>query len=70
MNLFKEYNQKELNLLQEAGVILEDKDYTKDEIGHCEKQITSYIMSHSMNDISKVESKYDDILRTLVNYQK
>lgn len=67
MNRFKELNEKELALLQEAGYIVEiNKDYSDLDYERCANTITDYIMSHSKNEIPEVENKYRDILRKII----
>lgn len=43
MNLLKECNNKEIELIKQAGVIIEDKDYTNEELERCESQIVDFI---------------------------
>lgn len=67
MNLFKQCTNKEIDLLKQAGIKVEDKDYTNDELKRCESQIADYIMNHSSknNDISKLQNEYATIFRTI-----
>ena len=72
MNLVKVCTEKKLKLIQEAGVNIEDRDYSKEELRNCEMQIEEFIMSHSSKngDVSKFGSQYSDILEDLIRYQK
>ena len=72
MNLVKEFTENKLKLIQEAGVNIEDRDYSKEELRICEIQIEDYIMSHSSKngDVSKYGMEYSDILEDLIKYQK
>lgn len=68
MNLLKECTKKEIELIERAGVIIEDREYTKEDLQRCESEITSYIMSHSSKngDISKLQNQYSNIFRIIV----
>lgn len=65
MNLLNECTKNEIELIEKAGIKIENKDYTEDELQRCETEITEYIMSHSSKngDISKLSSEYDSIFR-------
>ena len=66
MNLLNVCTKNEIELIENAGFKVENKDYTKDEIRRCEVQITEYIMSHSSKngDIGKLSNEYSSIIRT------
>ena len=68
MNLLKECTKSEIELIEKAGVIIEDRDYTQEDLIKCETEITSYIMSHSSKngDISKLQNQYSNIFRIIV----
>jgi len=67
MNRFKELNEKELILLKEAGYVVEEnKEYTDEDCEKCATTISDYIMNHSKNDIPKIESRYNEILRKII----
>lgn len=67
MNKFNGLNEKEIALIKEAGYIIEpNNEYSEDEYEKCATTISDYIMSHSKNDIPKVENKYSDILRKII----
>lgn len=65
MNLLNECTKNEIELIKNAGVKIEDKDYTSEELKRCETEITEYIMSHSSKngDISKLSNEYSGIFR-------
>ena len=65
MNLLNECTKNEIKLIKKAGVKIEDKDYTSEELKRCETEITEYIMSHSSKngDISKLSNEYSNIFR-------
>lgn len=65
MNLLNICTKNEIELIEDAGFKVENKDYTKDEIRRCEAQITDYIMSHSSKngDIADLSNKYSGIIK-------
>jgi len=65
MNLLNECTKNEINLIEKAGIKVENRDYTADELKKCEREITEYIMSHSSKngDISKLSNEYMGIFR-------
>lgn len=69
MNLMKQFSKKEIELLNNAGIDVKDKDYNKEELRKCELEIEEFIMSHSTKngDIAKLNNQYKDILDTIIN---
>ena len=67
MNLLNECTKNEIKLIEKAGIKIENKDYTADELKRCETEITEYIMSHSSKngDISKLSNYYSSIFKIL-----
>lgn len=65
MNLKTYFNSKEQNLLSDAGITVENKEYSKEELSLCESQIMDYIMSKSKNAIGSTKMQYDSILRVI-----
>ena len=67
MNLLNKCTDKEVKLMKNAGVYLEDKDYSNEDLKRIEHNITDFIMNHSSKDgsIGKLQSEYDSIYRTL-----
>ena len=72
MNLMKQFLIEERKLLSDAGIIVEDRDYSKEELRKCELEIEEFIMSHSTKngDISKLSNQYSKILNTLIKGNK
>lgn len=68
MNLLNKCTTKEIKLLENIGLNVEDKDYSKEELRKYEVYIEEYIMSHSSKngDISRLSNQYNSILNTLV----
>ncbi len=69
MNLKKQFKNEEIELLQIAGINVEDREYSKEELRKCEMNIEEFIMSHSSKngDISKLSNQYSGILNVLIN---
>ena len=69
MNLLNNCTKREIELIEKAGIILEDKDYNEDELKICGSEIIEYIMSHSTKngDIDKLRNQYISIFRTINN---
>lgn len=69
MNLLNKCSKKDIELMKQAGVVLEDKDYSSEQLERCEQEIIDYIMSHSSknNKIDKLRDKYSGIFRIIEN---
>lgn len=67
MNLLNKCTNKEIELMKNAGVYIENKDYSNEELKKFERDITEYIMNHSSKDgsMGKLQNEYDSIFRTL-----
>lgn len=56
------YSENDKQLLSQAGVYVEDKNYTKEEIENFKIKVTDYIMSNSSKEIDKLNKKFANIL--------
>lgn len=56
------FSNSDKQLLNEAGVYVEDKDYTKEERENFKIKVTDYIMSQSSKEIDKFNRKFSNIL--------
>lgn len=67
MNLINKCTNKEIELIKKAGVYLENKDYSNEELKKVERDITEFIMNHSSKDgsIGKLQNEYESIFRTI-----
>ena len=67
MNLLNECTKEEIQLIEQAGIKVENKDYTPEELKRCETEITEYIMSHSSKngDIGRLQNEYESIFRVV-----
>lgn len=63
MNLIEKCSNDEIKLIEQAGIMVENKDYSKDDLKQYEARIIDYIMSHSSKngDISKLRNQYENI---------
>lgn len=65
MNLLDKCTKNEINLMKEAGIIVENREYTNEDLKKVEHNIVEYIMNHSSKDIQNLQSKYQSIFRTI-----
>lgn len=67
MNRFEVLNEKEINLVEKAGYTIDkNKEYSKQDYEKCANVICEYIMSHSKNEIPKIEMEFSSVLRKIV----
>ncbi|MBQ3413872.1 MAG: hypothetical protein IJH39_00660 [Clostridia bacterium] len=67
MNWYKKYNQDKKDLLKQADVILEDKEYNSEATGKLYSAVTSHIFSQSKKAIGSETQKYMGILEDFRN---
>lgn len=67
MNLLSKCNENEIQLIKNAGVELENKDYSKEELKDYEMQMVDFIMSHSLksNEVYKLQNQYRNIFNII-----
>lgn len=65
MNLYNNFNKQEKELLAEADVTIENKEYSKDECKNMIYSIIDYVMNFSKNEISNNMNKYNGIIEKL-----
>ena len=56
------YSNKDKELFNEAGINIEDKNYTNEEVENLKMRVTDFIMSQSTKDINKYSQKFSNIL--------
>lgn len=68
MNLLEKCTTKEINLLKDIGLNIEDREYSSEELRRCENYIEEYIMSQSSKngDIPRLSNEYNGILNILI----
>lgn len=64
MNLYEIFNAEERDLIKNVEII-ENRNYTRDEISRVENKIIEDIMSNSKKTIDKVKEQYNGILNKL-----
>lgn len=57
-----QFSSKDIQLFNEAGINVEDKNYTNDEVERLKIKVTDFIVSQSTNEIDKYSRKFSDIL--------
>lgn len=67
MNLYKVMNEKEIKLLENAGIKVEDKDYVQEDVKIMEQHLIDYIMSASSKngEIDKRRNQFESVFRTI-----
>ncbi len=57
-----QFSNNDIKLFGEAGIAVENKDYTKEEVERLKIKVTDFIMSKSIKDIDKYNRKFSKIL--------
>lgn len=67
MNLLNKCTTNEIELIKHAGINIENKDYSNEEIDRLGMKIAEYIISHSSKnkDIDKLNNKFNNIFRII-----
>lgn len=66
MNKFKGLNDDELLKVQQAGFFVDvNAEYSEEDYKRCVNVIGEYIMSHSKNEIPKIENEFINIVRKI-----
>lgn len=67
MSRFDELNDYEKDLVRKTGfIIVEGKEYTEEDYEKCANGICNHIMSHSKNEIPKVQKEFSSTLRKII----
>ena len=56
------FSNKDIELFNEAGISVEDKNYTTEEVENLKMKVTDFLMSQSTKDINKYNNKFSSIL--------
>lgn len=59
------FNEEEQKLLNEAGINIDNKNYTLEETKVFANKIVDHIMSFSKQDIPETKKKYDNLLNKI-----
>ena len=57
-----QFSNKDIQLFNEAGINVENKNYTTAEVERLKIKITDYIVSQSTKDIDKYSKKFSSLL--------
>ena len=57
-----QFTNEDIHLFNNAGIKVEDKNYTNDEVERLKIKITDYIVSQSTKDIDKYSKKFSSLL--------
>ena len=72
MNLLNIFTMKQTKLLNQAGITILNKDYSKDELRIYFNDVIEYVLNNSLknNDMSNSLKEYNDIIKILDSYAK
>ena len=57
-----QFSNKDIQLFNEAGINVENKNYTNDEVERFKIKVTDFIMSQITKDIEKYSKKFSSLL--------
>ena len=57
-----QFSSKDIQLFNESGIQVEDKNYTNDEVERLKIKVTDFIVSQSTKDIDKYSKKFSSLL--------
>lgn len=57
-----QFSNKDIQLFNDAGINVENKNYTNDEVERFKIKVTDFIMSQSTKDIEKYSKKFSSLL--------
>ena len=57
-----QFSSKDIQLFNEAGINVEDKNYTKDEVERLKIKVTDFIVSQSAKNIDTYNKKFSSLL--------
>ena len=57
-----QFSSKDIQLFNEAGINVENKNYTYDEVERLKIKVTDFIVSQSTKDIDKYSKKFSRLL--------
>ena len=57
-----QFSNKDIQLFNEAGINVENKNYTNDEVERFKIKVTDFIMIQSTKDIEKYIKKFSSLL--------
>ena len=57
-----QFSNKDIQLFNEAGIDVENKNYTNHEVERLKIKVTEFIISQSTKDIDKYSKKFSSLL--------
>ena len=57
-----QFSNKDIQLFNEAGIDVENKNYTNDEVERLKIKVTEFIIRQSTKDIDKYSKKFSSLL--------
>lgn len=57
-----QFSNNDIKLFSEAGINVEKKNYTNDEVERLKIKVTDYIVSQSTKDIDRYSKKFSSLL--------
>ena len=57
-----QFSSKDIQLFNEAGINVGNKNYTNDEVERLKIKVTDFIVSQSTKDIDKYSKKFNSLL--------
>lgn len=57
-----QFSKQDIQLFNEAGINVDDKNYTNDEVERLKIKVTDFIVSQSTKDIDKYSKKFSSLL--------
>ena len=57
-----QFSNKDIQLFNEAGIDVENKNYTNDEVERLKIKVTDFIVNQSTKDIDKYSKKFSRLL--------
>lgn len=65
MNIYIKLNEKQRKLVEEAGDIIENREYSEEEVKQVQNILVNHIFSQSKNVIGKEMNKFMEIFQIL-----
>ena len=57
-----QFSKNDINLFYQAGINVENKNYSKDEVEKLKSKVTDFVVSQSIKDIDTYRKKFNSLL--------
>lgn len=57
-----QFSKNDINLFYEAGINVENKNYSKDEVEKLKSKVKDFVVSQSIKDIDTYRKKFNSLL--------